>query len=96
MHFEWDENKRESNIRKHGVDFCDAALIFVEEYFSRIDDRADYGEERWVSLGMVDGTVYVVVHTERDGATRIISAWKGGANERESYYARVFGGASGP
>ncbi|WP_020180654.1 BrnT family toxin [Methylopila sp. M107] len=96
MEFEWNERKREKNLRDHKVDFIDAALIFENQHFSKIDDREDYGEERWVSLGMVDGQVYVVVHTERDGVTRIISAWKGSTNERESYYARVFGGCSDP
>ena len=94
--FEWDERKRKINIRDHGVDFLYAALIFDQKHFTSIDDREDYGEERLISLGIVDGNVYVVVHTERDGATRLISAWKGGMNERERYFARVFGGASGP
>ena len=83
--FEWDERKRRANIAKHGVDFAHALLIFENYVISRIDDRQDYGEMRFVSLGMVDNECFVVVHTERDGATRLISAWKGGHDE-ESYY----------
>jgi len=85
MEFEWDEDKRLSNIEKHRVDFRVATAIFEGPTIDQIDRRADYGERRMVSVGAADGTVYVVVHTERGGAMRIISAWKGGKREREAY-----------
>jgi uncharacterized DUF497 family protein len=86
VEFEWDEEKRKANIAKHGVDFQYAALIFEGPILSRPDHRVDYGEERLISLGMVEDECFVVVHTERSGCTRIISAWKGGTDERR-YYA---------
>jgi uncharacterized DUF497 family protein len=49
------------------------------------DNRHDYGEQRLISLGMVDGEAFIVVHTERDGITRLITAWKGGKRERKTY-----------
>lgn len=85
MEVEWDEEKRRANIAKHGVDFQYAALIFEGVTLSRIDDRLDYSEERMISLGMVEDECFVVVHTERNGCTRIISAWKGGRDERRYY-----------
>lgn len=85
MQFEWDEEKRQQNLDKHGVDFLDAALIFEGETLLREDTRADYGEVRFASLGMVDDVPYVVIHTERNGNIRLISAWKGGRKEYEKY-----------
>lgn len=87
VEFEWDERKRESNHNKHKVDFLEAALIFEGPVLTKPDRRADYGEDRMVSLGKVDDECFVVVHTERNGIVRIISAWKGGRSEREKYEA---------
>ncbi len=84
MEFEWDENKRQSVIRERGVDILDAALIFEGYVLTRRDER-DYGEARFISLGMADTQCYVVVHTERNGVIRLITAWKGGQDEREAY-----------
>ena len=85
MEIEWDEAKRVANYEKHGVDFGLAALIFEGRTLTKQDTRKDYGEERFNSLGMVDGEIYNVTHTERDGVIRIISAWKGGRKEHDRY-----------
>lgn len=89
MELEWDENKREQNIQLRNVDMVYAALIFEGEHLTKVDSRKDYGEERLISLGMVDGECFVVVHTERDGVTRLITAWKGGRSERRQYEAGI-------
>jgi uncharacterized protein len=89
LQFEWDEDKRRDVMAKHGVDLLIAALIFEGAVLTKIDDRADYGETRFISLGMVDDDAYVVVHTERDGITRLITAWKGGRHERQHYQAGI-------
>lgn len=89
MEFEWDENKRASNRDKHGVDLVYAALIFEGETLTRIDDRKDYGEVREISVGMVDNECFVVIYTRRNRAIRLISAWKGGRNERSQYQASL-------
>lgn len=91
MFFEWDDNKETDNLRKHGIRFGYAALIFDNEVATRIDDRRDYGETRMISVGMVDDDCLVVVHTQRGEAIRIISAWKGGNDEKE-YYRQVLSG----
>jgi len=89
LQLEWDEKKRQQVIRERGVDMVYAALIFEGEVLTRPDDRKDYGEERLISLGEVDGECFVVVHTERNGFTRLITAWKGGRDERAGYQAGI-------
>jgi hypothetical protein len=54
MHFEWDEEKRRSNIRKHGFDFRDAWKVFKSPLLVGRDDRYDYGEERLIGIGMIE------------------------------------------
>lgn len=86
MRFEWDDNKNRVNIRKHGIDFADAADIFNHPVLTLLDDREDYGEERWVALGWIKAIVGVVVYVERDGdAIRIISARKANKHEVRRY-----------
>ncbi len=83
MEFEWDEAKNQANIEKHGISFEDAVKIFEGFTISAVDKRFDYGEVREVSIGMIDGlAIIVVVHTDRQGACRIISARQ--ANQKES------------
>lgn len=88
MNFEWDAEKAQTNVEKHGVRFEVAAAVFLDP--SRItatDDRFDYGEERLVTLGRTHDGILVVVTTERDhGQTiRIISARKANKRERSKY-----------
>ena len=85
MTFEWNEEKREQNYDKHGVDLLEAALIFEGPTHTRVDTRRDYGKVRYISLGLVDDVPYVVVHTERGENTRLISAWRGGRKDYEAY-----------
>ena len=89
MDFEWNEAKRLTIIKERGVDMVYAAQIFEGEVLTRIDDREDYGEVRHISLGMVGDECFVVIHTERGGVTRLITAWKGGRNERSYYEASI-------
>lgn len=85
MEFEWDEAKRVSNLEKHGVDFVKVGRMFRNPTLTKLDDRKDYKEKRFISLGTVDGEIYCVTHTERNDKIRIISAWKGGRKEYEQY-----------
>lgn len=89
MQFEWDEAKRQQILTERGIDLLDAALIFENQVITRIDNRRDYGEVRYISLGMVDGHCYVVVHTDRVGVVRLITAWKGGRHDRKEYAKRI-------
>jgi hypothetical protein len=89
MQYEWDEQKRLSNARKHGIDFQDAVAIFEGDTVTVEDDRFDYGERRFVSLGRLQGRVIVVVHTEQDQVTRIISARKATKYEQRIYFQGI-------
>lgn len=86
MEFEWDRQKDLQNIQKHGVRFADACLIFEGFTLDAPEKRLDYGEERYISIGMAGGVVVLaVVHTDRRGVRRIISARQANKEERGRY-----------
>ncbi len=89
MKFEWDETKRKSNIKKHGIDFVDAPSIFVGYTLTIEDNLYDYGEERFVTFGILDGRVVVVVHTESEKLIRIISIRKATKYEEQEYFSQI-------
>jgi uncharacterized DUF497 family protein len=86
MNFEWDERKNKLNFDKHGFDFVDAHRVFNLPILVDLDEREDYGEDRWIGIGMLDGRVVVVVYTEPNEATvRIVSLRKALTHERKRY-----------
>lgn len=86
MKFEWDRQKNEANIAKHKLDFADASRIFRLPLRVSLDERQDYGENRWIGIGMLDGRVVVIVFTEPDEQTiRVISLRKALPYERKRY-----------
>ena len=87
MKFQWDSEKNTENVKKHGIRFEDAQKIFNGPTVSEIDDSSDdYGEIREISLGLLNNVVVLmVVHTDRDGETRLISARKATSTERKHY-----------
>ena len=86
MDFEWDEKKDRANRAKHGISFEEAALIFNGPTVSRVDDRKNYGEARTITIGAIADTVVVaVVHTDRNGRQRLISARLASRQERKEY-----------
>jgi uncharacterized DUF497 family protein len=85
MKTEWDENKREDNFAKHRLDFSIAHEIFTDYFMERMDTRRDYGEDRWIVLGVIRGAIVVLVYTERDNRLRPISLRKATSVERSIY-----------
>ena len=84
--FEWDDEKSVQNLEKHGIGFDEACLIFEGRTLSWVDGRIDYGETRTISLGLIREAVAVaVVHTDREGKTRLISARLANRRERRLY-----------
>ena len=84
--FEWDERKNRLNIAKHGVSFEQGSLIFDSPRVTRPDRRFAYGEDRLISIGAVEGRVFLtVVYTERLGKTRLISVRPASRRERSDY-----------
>ena len=85
--FEWDDAKNAANLSKHGISFEEAATIWDGPVVAGQDDT-HHSEVREISFGLVRGaTVVCVVHTERDGKTRIISARKATRREKRDFDA---------
>ena len=85
MELEWDDDKNQQNRRKHGFDFNDVPAIFTDYYLEKLDTRDDYGEDRWIALGLVHGVISVLVYTERGERLRPISLRKATATEQLAY-----------
>lgn len=86
MKFEWDERKNQGNLNKHGFDFIDASRIFEQPMIIDLDVRENYGEDRYVGIGLLDGRVVVVIYTEpNDETVRVISLRKALSYERRRY-----------
>jgi uncharacterized protein len=86
VEFEWDERKAASNLRKHGVDFADAVLVFEDELGLTMPDLHSHREERFVTLGCdPESRTLVVVYTWRDERIRLISARFATSKERRLY-----------
>lgn len=89
MDFEWDENKRLKTIQERGIDFAATMYIFAGPTVVWPDHRKDYGEDRVIALGALDGRVIAVVYTDRGDVRRIISARKANDREQRTYYAAL-------
>ena len=89
MKFEWDEAKRLSNLRKHGIDFNDVSFVLESDTVTVEDSRYAYGEQRFVMFGLLQGRVIAVVYTERDDSIRIISARKATKYEQRTYFEQL-------
>lgn len=90
MEFEWHDGKAAANLEAHGVSFELAATVFRDPFaIERIDDREDYGEERFVIVGMAQGQVLLfVAYAERGNRIRIISARRATKHEENDYFRR--------
>lgn len=85
--FEWDDAKAADNFAKHGISFDAASRVFQDPFaIERLDDRRDYGEERFVIVGMVDERLLFVAFTMRADRIRIISARGAEPMERREYH----------
>ncbi len=90
MKLEWDEAKNRANIRKHGLDFIDAEEMFRGALVVDPDTREDYGERRWIGIGMIRGRIAHVVFAECETEViRIISLRKATSRERKEYEKAV-------
>ncbi len=87
MVFEWDENKNQLNQQKHRISFEEAKEIFSGVVFTFTSNKLDYGEIRDISIGAINDIVVIaVVHTNRQGKIRLISARKATQKERKRYH----------
>jgi len=89
MRYTHDEKKRVANLKKHGYDFRDAPLVIEASVSVTFEDRRfDYEEQRFITLGVLQGDVVVIATAETDEEIRVISMRKAEHNEEEIYYAK--------
>ena len=89
MEFTWSETKRAANLKAHGLDFVDAPRVFEGLTFTFEDDRYSYGEQRFVTLGLLAGFPVSIVHTESDHEIRVISFRKATNRETDIYFSKI-------
>ncbi len=87
IEFEWNEQKRLSNLQKYGIDFIRAYQIFDGFTVEFGDNRYDYGEDRYIAVGEINGQILTVVYTYRGDVIRLISARQATRYERNLYYS---------
>jgi uncharacterized DUF497 family protein len=86
MKFTWDDEKRTENIKKHGLDFIDAEIVFSGVTYTIGDNRHFYGEQRFITIGLLHNIVVVIAHTEANKEIRVISMRKATKNEQKLYF----------
>ncbi len=92
MKFTWDERRNRGNRQKRGVDFADVPTMFDLPIVSFLDQKKEYGGDRWVGIGWLSDMLAVVVFTELDGDTvRIVSARKANRHEQNIYTEEIRG-----
>lgn len=89
MEFTCSETKRAANLKAHGLDFVDAFRVFEGVTFTFEDDRFSYGEQRFVTLGLLAGVTVSIAHTETDREIRIISFRKATKRETNIYFTKI-------
>ena len=89
MELTWSEAKRNLNLKNHGLDFVDALKVFEGTTFTFEDDRVSYGEQRFVTLGLLAGITVSIVHTENEHEIRIISFRKATHRETQIYFDEI-------
>jgi uncharacterized DUF497 family protein len=87
LEFEWNPEKAQANLLKHGVPFLMACEVFKDgSRLEHADVSGDYGEERWIVLGRVGQKILSVVYTQRGQRIRLIYARRADRNEQRCYW----------
>lgn len=87
MRFSWHEPKRQATLQKRGLDFAQAEQVFAGPTFTFEDERHDYGEQRWITVGLLREKIVVIVHTETEDEIRIISMREANKNEQLLFFS---------
>lgn len=87
--FVWDEAKRQSTLKNRGLDFADAEAVFAGPTLTFEDERLDYGEQRFVTMGLLGQKVVVIVHTETEQEIRVISMREASKNEQRLFFRNI-------
>jgi uncharacterized DUF497 family protein len=86
MNYEWDDAKSEINRRKHGIAFEAIEDFDWSSAFILPDERFDYGEDRWLAIGMIGSRLYAVTVTIRGDRIRVVSLRRAEPKERRLYH----------
>lgn len=89
MVYYWDDEKRQTNLRKHAIDFVGIESAFDGVRWTFTDDRFDYGEIRFVTFAFLEGRVVAIVHVDTDNTSRIVSIRKATPNEQRKFYKEI-------
>ena len=94
MLIEYDSDKREKTLSDRGLDFCDAPIVWSGQHFTKIDNRVDYGEERFITVDFIANTLVIIAWTPRSEGLnqpvrRIISMRKCNEREQTSYQQQL-------
>ena len=89
MRIQFDPVKRATTLEHRGLDFADAVEVFEGRHTVEMDDRVDYGEERFVTAGYLRGRFVVLVWTRRDDTRRIISMRYAHEREEREWHRRL-------
>lgn len=89
MEVSFDPDKRARTLAARDLDLADAGRVFDGTVLTIEDDRFDYGEQRFQTLGMLDDRIVMVVWTQRSAVRHIITMWKANDREQQSYHAQV-------
>lgn len=89
MEITYDAEKRGLTLENRGLDFEDAVHVFAGPVFDLEDDRQDYGETRWLTFGLLNERMVVLVWTQRGEARHVISMRKANDRERKKYEAQL-------
>ena len=89
MRITFDPIKRGRTLAERGLDFAQAKEVFAGKTFTREDDRFDYGEDRWITVGLLDQRMVVVVWTQRGKTRHVISMRKANEREQATYRNRL-------
>ena len=92
MTVEFDAAKRDTTLEARGLDMARAGEVFAGATLTVEDDRQDYGEDRFITIGFLDDRMVILVWTPRNGACRIISMRKANEREQALYTPRFRGG----
>jgi len=86
MRYTWDDAKRQTNLKKHGLDFADAEKVFASPMVLFEDSRENYDKQRMIGIGLLDILIVLIVHVESEEEIRIISMRKADNYETDLYY----------
>ena len=86
MEFEYDAAKRDQVLAERGLDMAKVGEVFGGFHLTRYDEKHSDDEDRYHSIGLMDGDVVIVTWTPRDDLRRIITMWKANERERQRYH----------